>query len=151
MGAAAIDADADDAQQVLRNLELMLGRHRVLNGFEFRREELDNLAALRTDHVIVMLMFVVVFVVRAPIAEADFTRESGFSQDLQGSIDCGLANSWIFFLYELIKIFVRDVIFSAEENVEDEVALGGAFHPMFLNVFEEDFLLFGCLLCRGHW
>ena len=81
MGAAAIDADADYAQQVLRNLKLMLGRHRVLDRFEFRREELDDLAAFRTDHVIVMLMFVVVFVVRASIAEAYFTRESGFGED----------------------------------------------------------------------
>ena len=82
MGAAALDADTDDAQQVLRNLKLMLGRHRVLDGFEFRREELDDLAAFRTDHVIVMLMFVVVFVVRASVAEAHFTRESGLGQDL---------------------------------------------------------------------
>ena len=90
-----------------------------------------------------MLMFVVVLVVRAPIAEADFARETGFSQDLQRSIDCGLANSWIFFFNELIKILVGQVFFSAQKNVEDEITLGRALHPVFLNVFKEDFLLFG--------
>ena len=90
-----------------------------------------------------MLMFVIVLVVCASITKTHFARESGLSQDLQRAIDSGLPDCGVFLFYELIKIFVGNVIFSAKENVEDEVALGRAFHPVFLNVFEEDFLLFG--------
>ena len=77
----AVGANADDAQHVLSNFKLMLCGHGILKGFELSRKEFDDLAALRTDHVIVMLMFVVLFVVRAPVAEANFTRESGFGQE----------------------------------------------------------------------
>ena len=76
----AVGANADNAQQVLRDFKLMLRGHGVLKRFEFSRKELDDLAALRTDHVIVMLMFVVVFVVRASVAEANLTRQAGFGE-----------------------------------------------------------------------
>jgi len=92
----AFGAEADDTQQVLGDFEVMLRRHRVLDGFELGREELDNLAALRTNHVIVMLMFVVVFVVRAPVTEAHFTCESGFSQQFERAIDGRLADGRVF-------------------------------------------------------
>src|SRR5215216_6491099 len=76
----AVGANADDAQHMLSNFKLMLGGHGILKRFELSRKELDDLAALRTDHVIVMLMFVVVFVVRASVAEANLPRQAGFSQ-----------------------------------------------------------------------
>src|SRR5215204_6229239 len=93
----AFGTDADDAQQVLRDFEMMFRGGRVLNGFELGREELDNLAALRTDHVIVVLMFVVMFVVRASIAEAHLARESGFSEQLERAIDGRLADGRVLF------------------------------------------------------
>ena len=34
-GFAAIGADADDSQQVLSDLEVVFGRHRILERFEF--------------------------------------------------------------------------------------------------------------------
>ena len=104
--ALAVGADTDDAQQVLGNLETMLSRHCVLQRFEFRRKEFDYLAALRTDHVIVMLMFVVMFVVRPPVAEADFARESRFRKQLERAIHGRLSDGRVFFFNELIEIFV---------------------------------------------
>ena len=106
MLSAAVDADADDAQQVLGDFEAMLGGHRVLDGFEFGGVKLDDLAALRTDHVVVMLVFVVVFVVGASIAEPDFACEPRFGEEFQGSIDGGLADARIFFLHQTVEIFV---------------------------------------------
>ena len=96
-GRLALRADADHPQQVLGDFEVMLGGHRILNSFELGREELDDLATLRTDHVVVMLMFVVVFVVRAPVAEAYFTRESGFGQQLERPVDGSLTDCGVFF------------------------------------------------------
>jgi hypothetical protein len=93
----ALGAEADDAQEMLRDFEVMLGGHRVLDRFELSRKEFDNLPALRANHVIVMLMFVVVFVVRAPVAEADFARETGFSKQLERAIDGRLADGRVFF------------------------------------------------------
>lgn len=120
----------------------MLGGHLILNCFEFCREELNDLAALGTDHVIVMLMFVMVFIVRATVAKAHFARESGFSQNLERAIDSSLADRWVFLLHESIKIFIREVFFGAQKNLQNEVALGGTFQPVLLNVLKKYFLLF---------
>src|SRR5881227_1645467 len=61
---ATVGADSDHPQQVRSQLELVLCGHRVLKSFEFGRIKFKDLAAVRADHVIVMLMFVVVFVMR---------------------------------------------------------------------------------------
>ena len=140
--ALALRADTDDSQQVLSDLKPVLRGHRVLYRFELRGVKLNDLATLRTDHVIVMLMFVIVFVVRASVTEADFACESGVSQDFQGAIDSGLTDGRIFFLHQLVEIFIREMVFSAEKNVENQLALRRAFQSLFLDVFKEDFLLF---------
>ena len=74
--AAAVDADPDNPEQMLGDLEPVFRRHRVLDRFELRGEELDDLPALGTDHVVVMLVFVVVLVMRAPVAEPHLTCEA---------------------------------------------------------------------------
>src|SRR6266850_6501620 len=75
--AATIGTDSDDPKQMLRDFELMLRCHCVLNRFEFSREEFDDLSAFRADHVVVMLVFIVVFVVRAAVAKTNLARQAG--------------------------------------------------------------------------
>ena len=78
---------------MLLRLEAILGGHRILQGFEFGGIEFDNLVALGADHVVVMLVFVIVFVVRDAVAEAHLARESGVGQKLQGAIDGGVPDA----------------------------------------------------------
>lgn len=144
----AFVAHADYAEEVLGNFEVVPGRHFILEGLELGRVELDNLAALRTDHVIVMLMFVIVFVVGASIAEAHLARKSGVGENFERAIDGSLADRGIFFLDQLIQIFVGEMLFGAQEDVEDEFALGGTLETFLLDVFKKNFLLFGHLV--GH-
>jgi hypothetical protein len=139
---AAIRADPNHAQQMFGKLKFISRSHGVLNRLEFRRIEFNNLAALRADHVIVMLMLVVVLVVRATIAKADFARQAGFGQQPQRAIDSGLTDGRIFIADQLIQIFAGHVAFSAEKDVENEVPLSSSLKTLFLNVIEEDFLLF---------
>jgi hypothetical protein len=75
--AATLGADADNAKQMLRYLKPVLGSHRILNPFQLCRKEFDYSATLRADHVVVMLMLVVMFVVCSVVAEADLAREPG--------------------------------------------------------------------------
>jgi len=72
---AGIGADPDDAQQVLGHLKTVLRRHRVLDCLELGGKELDNPATLGTDHVVVMLMLVVVFVMGDAVAKAHCPRD----------------------------------------------------------------------------
>ena len=82
---------------MLGKLKSMLGGHRILNCFEFRRIKLDDLVAFRANHVVVMFVFVVVLVMRATIAEANLAREAGISQQSQRAIDRRLPDRRIFF------------------------------------------------------
>ena len=142
-GALAVGADTDDAQEVLSNFEAMLSRHRVLKRFKFRRKEFNNLTALGTDHVIVVLMFVVVFVVSASVAEANFAREARLSKQFERPVDGSLTDGRIFLLHEAIEIFVGEMFFGTQKNIQNEVALRRALEPSFLDVFKKDFLFFG--------
>jgi len=98
----------------------------------------------------VMLMFVVVFVVGAAVAEADFAGEAGLGQNLQGAIDGSLADGRVFFLDEAIEVLVGEVFLGAQEDIENEVALAGALETFPLDVFQEDFLLFAQWLRSAH-
>jgi hypothetical protein len=96
---AAFGAAADDAEKMLRDLEIVFRGHFVLQRFKLGGEKLNDLAALRTYHMIVMLMFVVVLVVRASVAEAHFARESGVRQNFEGAINRRLPDRRVFFFY----------------------------------------------------
>ena len=143
LGALTVGANADNSQQMLRDFKAVLGGHGVLKSLQFSRKEFDDLAALGTDHVVVMLVFVVVFVVRASVAETNFTSEPRFSEQLKGAINRRLADRWVFFFDELVEIFVREMVFGAQKNIQNEVALRRALEPSFLDVFKKDFLFFG--------
>jgi hypothetical protein len=114
----------------------MLCCHCVLYGLKFGRVKLNNLAALRTNHMIVMLMLVIVFVVRAAVTKADFAGQSGLAQQFESAIDGRLSNSGIFFLDQSIEILTRKVIFSAQEDVENELSLRRSLQTFGLNVFK---------------
>lgn len=120
----------------------MLRGHRVLNRFQLRGEEFDDLSALRTDHVIVVLMFVVMFVMGAAIAEPHFARQAGFCQKSKRAVNRRLAHACVAFPHELVKVLAGNVVFSAQKDVEDQIALGCALQTALLNVFFEYFLLF---------
>jgi hypothetical protein len=93
--------------------------------------------------MIVMLMLVMVFVMSAVIAKANFTSEASFCQELQRSIDSRLTNRRIFLFYQAVEIFVREMCFCFQKYIEDEVSLRRTFQALFLNVFKKYFLLFG--------
>src|ERR1051325_10863541 len=78
--APAVRTDSDNTQQVLSHLKPVPGCHGILNCLQLGRKEFDNATTLRTNHVVVMLMFVVMFVVRAVVAKAHLAREPCFRQ-----------------------------------------------------------------------
>src|SRR5207237_2477153 len=92
----------DHPQKMFGQFEFVFRGHRVLNRFQLRRIEFNDLSALRADHVIVMLMFVVMLVMRAAIAESHLARETGVGYESQRAINGCLADRRIFFPHQLI-------------------------------------------------
>src|SRR6266550_969840 len=129
-------------------LKSVLGGHLVLNSFQLRRVELDDLSADRADHVIVMLVLVVVLVMSAAIAESRFSGQSRISQKLQRTINGGLSDAGVLFAHQAVKIFAGNVTLCAEKYFQDQVALRGPLEALAAKMFDENFLLFGhrCLV-----
>src|SRR5688500_622506 len=127
---------------MLFHFKLVFGRHSILNGFEFGGEELNDLATVGTDHVVMVLMLVVMFVMSQTIPETNFTRQASFGQEFESAVDSGLTNGSVFLVHQLVEIFTGQVFFSAQENIQDKVALCCAFEALLLDVFTEHFLLF---------
>jgi hypothetical protein len=59
--------------------ELVPGSHCILDRFQLRRIEFNNLPALRANHVIVVRVFVIVFVMGTPISKTDFACQASLS------------------------------------------------------------------------
>jgi len=133
---------------VLGYFEAVFCSHRVLDGLQLRRKEFDDPATLRTDHMIVMLVLVVVLVVGDAIAKANFAREPGLGEQLQRPVNGGLADAWVFLFDQTIEIFTGKMSFRPEKDVENQVALGGALEALLLDMVAENFLLFSHLLGR---
>src|SRR5947207_2156038 len=123
-------------------LKLVSCSHRILNRLQLGRVELNDLPALRADHVIVMLMFIVVFVVRAPISKTYFASQSRFGQETKRAIDRSLTNGRILLAYQTVEVFAGNMPFRLQKNVKNDVTLGGSLQTLLLNMFEENFLLF---------
>src|SRR2546421_9967886 len=73
----AFRAYSDDSQQVLRHFKPVPRSHGVLDRLEFGGKEFDDLSATRTDHMVMVLMFVLMLVMRAAVTEPDFSGEAG--------------------------------------------------------------------------
>lgn len=61
-------------------LEAKVVCHLILQCLDLGRVKLDHPATVGADHMIVMFMIKVMFVVSLVIAEANFTREPGLGQ-----------------------------------------------------------------------
>jgi hypothetical protein len=138
----ALGANAHDAVKVVSDLKTVLGGDLVLQRLQLSRKEFNYSATLRTDHVIVVLVLVVVLVVSDAVAKADLARESGLSQQFERAINRGLPDAWIFLLYEPVEVLAGKMLLGAQKHIQNQVSLRSAFEPLLLDVLEKNFLLF---------
>ena len=66
----------------MRRPKTELIRHLILQILNVLRKEFDNLAALGTDHMVVMRMIVMVLVIRLVVTESNFTSQTRLCQKL---------------------------------------------------------------------
>jgi hypothetical protein len=99
--------------------------HLVLKSLDVRREELDHLPALSTDHVIVMLVIVMMLVIGLVVAEAYFTSKSRLGQKLKSTIYGRMADRWVLFLDKPMKVIRGQVLLGTQERFQNYVTLAG--------------------------
>ena len=83
-----------------------LGRF-ILHRFDLSRKKLDNHAAFSADHMIVMLVIVVMFVVGLVITKSDLAGQSCFGKQFQCPVNSGVPDRGICLMYQPMKILDR--------------------------------------------
>lgn len=122
----------------MRRSETEIACHLILQILDIGRKELDHLAAMRADHVVMMLVIVVVLIVGFVIAKPDLACETRLCQQLQRAIYGRQTDGRIFFMDEIVKIFAREMFLGAQKDLEYQVALIGASQTGRLYVFRKD-------------
>ena len=80
-------------------LEIKVVRHLILKRLDLRRKKLDYPTAFGADHVVMVLMFEVMFVVGFVVAKADLTGEAGLGEQFQSAVNSRMSHCRILFLY----------------------------------------------------
>lgn len=119
----------------MSRLEPELSRHLILQLLDVGREELDHLAAVRADHMVVMFVVVMMLVVSLVVAKPDLSGQPSLGQELKRPIDRGQTDCGVFPVHESVQILAREVFLSAQEYLENKVALAGAPEPGSLYMF----------------
>lgn len=130
----------------MRRLEPKVGSHLILKLFYVGRHELDHRSALGADHVIVMIMVVVVFVVGLAVAKADLTGQPGLSEQFEGPVDRGQPDTVVALVDKGVKVLAGQVGFGAKKDLEDEIALIRAPQTFRLDVLHQNGLFDGKLV-----
>src|SRR3954451_18543112 len=98
-------------------------RHLVLQRLDLRRKELDHTPALGTDHVIVMVVIVVMFVVGLVIAEPYLAGQTGLGKQFEGAVNGSVAYRGVVFVNEPVEVLTGQMFLGAEKSFEDQVSL----------------------------
>ena len=119
-------------------LKSKVARHFVLQSLDIGGKELYHLSTIGTDHVVVMLVVVVMFVVGFVVAEPHLSCEPCLGQQFESSVDGGEAHSRIDLVYEAVEVLAGQVFFCAQKDLQNEITLTGTPQSRSLNMIEED-------------
>lgn len=109
----------------------------ILEMLDLFGDEFDHEPASRADHMIVVRVVVMVFVIGLVVAKSDLAGESRLRQQPQRPIDRRMADRCILFLNEPVKVLDRQVFLSSKERLHYQLTLIGTPQAGRLNMFKE--------------
>ena len=99
---------------------------------------LDNLAALKADQVMMVLMFVFVLVVFGAVPEIDLSRQSCIAYYLHRTVYGGKADFGVFLSDQIVKVINRRVFLSLEKYIQNLLSLTAMEHAVAFKVLSEN-------------
>lgn len=129
-------------ETVMCRLEPEFARHLILQSFDLSRKKFDHLATLSADHVVMMFVIVMMFVVCLVVTESNFAGKAGLGKEFESSVNRRQANGWVVLLDKAIEILAGKVIFGTKENVEYQLSLPRTPQPGSLDMLVEDRLFY---------
>jgi hypothetical protein len=122
---AALLADSVDLEGVAGGGVVVTATDFLLDLADLLREKFDRTAAFGADHVVMAAAVVLVLVPRNAVVKGDFAGQSAFGQQLQGTVDGGVSDGRIFFLYKPVQFFGGKMVAGLKKRAQDGVSLGG--------------------------
>jgi hypothetical protein len=123
---------------MMRRFEPKGACHFILKDLDLLRKEFDDLATLGTDHVIVVVVVEMMFVISAIVAETDLSCQTGLHQQLQRTVDGRQADTGVLFADQKIQIFACDMTLCSQERKQDGFTLVRASKAGGLDVLIEN-------------
>ena len=134
----AVGTNSPQPQAVMCRFESKVARHLVLKRLDVCRKELDHLTAIGTDHVIVMLVVVMMFVVGLVIAEPDLACEACLGKQFESTINGGESDRGVDLVNEAVQVLAGKVFLGAKKDLKDEITLAGTPQACRLDMLKED-------------
>ena len=119
-------------------LKAKVARHLILQVLDVGRKKLDDLAALSTDHMVVVFVIVMMLVIGLVIAKSDLTRQAGLGQELKRAVNGRKADGRVFFVHQAVEVFTCKMLLGAQEYLEDQIALSCLAQSRRLNMVQKD-------------
>lgn len=126
----------------MRGEKAKVRRHLILQVLDLLRKELNDLSAFSADHMVVVLVIEMMFVVGLVVAKTHFASQAGVSKKFECSVNRRMAYRRIFPMHQEIEVFTRKVLLCLKEYLEDQISLGCPSQSSALNMLKKDrFLL----------
>src|SRR6266508_5020764 len=119
---------------MMQRMEAILAHDFVLDSLQFGRNELDRLAALRADNVVVMRMVVAVLEARESVAEGDLPGNAAARQGFQGPEDRHDSHLPVLLLDESVQVFNAEMSFRGKKHFQNKILLPGLLHSVLAQV-----------------
>lgn len=103
--------------------ESKFGRGLILQVLDLGRKEFDHQTTGRTDHVIVVFVLKMVFVVCLVVAEADLAGQAGFCQQFERTINRRVADRWVAAADTVVEVLDGHVRFRPQERFHYQITL----------------------------
>lgn len=101
-----------------------------LQVFDSRIVKLHLPGAFHTNYMIMMLIFPVEFISIHTVTEGHFVGDARFSQQLQGPVNCGLADAWVRCFDGVVKLFGGNMTPVIQEGLKDQPPLRCQFQVL---------------------
>ncbi len=133
-------AGSQDLETVAQGLEVKLVSYAALHFFDLGREEFNGVTARGADHVVMRAAIQAVLVTRHAVLKIYLEGQPAMGEQLERSIDGGVADGGIRLLDEPMQVLGTEVVVGIKEHFEDAVSAGAVLKAFFAEVPDEDAL-----------
>lgn len=122
---AAIFADPINLKRVPGSEVVILAANLLLEIPDLLRKEFDRTAAIGAHHVMMTASVVLMFVAGDSVMESNFAGQATLGQKFERTVDGGVPDTGVSFLYKAVEFVGRQMIASLQKSAQNGIPLSG--------------------------